>query len=608
MSAAVPRIKRLDQTVVNRIAAGEVGRHIYCSSSSNKRNQVIHRPANAVKELLENSLDAGSTQIQITLKDGGLKLLQIQDNGHGIDVSTETAASICHFPIIIAIEQLEDMPVVCERFTTSKLQTYDDLASIATFGFRGEALASISHVSHLSITTKTAQSQLAYNAHYADGRLVSAKPGQLPAEPRPCAGNNGTLIVAEDLFYNVPTRRKALINNPNEEYNRVLDVCSRYAVHNAGVSISCRKQGSASDLCTATTAAAALDNIRQIYGGQVAKELLELSINENSDRCEFNLTGYVSNANFHQRRLTLILFINNRLVESSAIKRMLESVYAAYLPKGQHPWAYLSLTMPPDRLDVNVHPTKREVHLLNQSVVIDAISTGLLDRLMATNASRLFTTQTIETLAAVKAPLPVAVNQSTALPAKSLFSQSKPSNPSHLVRTDSRTRTLHSFFPASISSNQVASAAINPISEQPMPPILSSTAPAIMQSTNASVIHKVGHHSPPLHQQTTAAKENISDQVNNMQVKRPKLEPANDDDETAVADEKLIVKSPPYVPLQTFTELTSVRELLDECAGNENKTITTLLRNHVFVGVADSRRALVQHEKNLYLLDFHQLR
>lgn len=131
------------------------------------------------------------------------------------------------------------MHIVCERFTTSKLSAFSDLSSIATHGFRGEALASISHVAHVTITTKTQTSPCAYRALYADGKLSAVKPGQ-SVDPKPCAGNNGTQITAQDLFFNTPSRLKAL-KSPSDEYNRILDIVTRYAVHNSGISFTCLK-------------------------------------------------------------------------------------------------------------------------------------------------------------------------------------------------------------------------------------------------------------------------------------------------------------------------------------------------------------------------------
>lgn len=157
----------------------------------------------ALKELLENAVDAGSTAIEVLVKDGGLKLLQITDNGHGIDVG--------YSPRWLAVvakssQQKDDLPILCERFTTSKLKAFKDLESIGTYGFRGEALASISHIAHLKVTSKTAGSSCAWQAHYADGKLIPAKPGQ-PSDPKPCAGRGGTQITVSIAILVVQVQR-----------------------------------------------------------------------------------------------------------------------------------------------------------------------------------------------------------------------------------------------------------------------------------------------------------------------------------------------------------------------------------------------------------------
>lgn len=131
------------------------------------------------------------------------------------------------------------MGILCERFTTSKLKTFEDLTSIGTYGFRGEALASISHIAHLSVTTRTKNSDCAWRAVYSDGKLIPPKPGG-SAEPKAVAGRQGTQITVEDLFYNVPNRRRAF-RNPNEEYTKVLDMVGRYAIQCDGIAFSCKK-------------------------------------------------------------------------------------------------------------------------------------------------------------------------------------------------------------------------------------------------------------------------------------------------------------------------------------------------------------------------------
>jgi len=339
-------IRKLDEAVVNRIAAGEV----------------IQRPANALKELLENSLDAGSTQVTVTVRGGGLKLLQIQDNGSGI--------------------RREDLGIVAERFTTSKLRQFGDLTSIATHGFRGEALASVSHVAHLGIVTKTRGAACGFRCSYRDG-----KPLETPA---PLAANQGTTITVEDLFYNVPQRRNAL-RSAGEEFNKICEVVSRYAVHNAGVGVTLRKAGEAGVEVKTLAGATVTDNIRTIHGPALTKELLEFAMEE--PKLKFAIKGHVTNVNYHVKKLVFLLFINQRLVESSALRRAVEAVYQPYLPKGSNPFLYLSLTISPENVDVNVHPTKHEVFFLHQDAIIERIQQGLEHRLANSNASRTMYTQ-----------------------------------------------------------------------------------------------------------------------------------------------------------------------------------------------------------------------
>ena len=282
-----PVIRTLSQDVVNRIAAGEV----------------IHRPSSALKEMLENSLDAGSTSIAVTCKEGGLKLLQIQDNGHGI--------------------REIDLPILCERFTTSKITTHDDLQKLHTFGFRGEALASISHVAHLTVTTMTASSKCAFKATYTDGKLSAARPGESEA-PRACAGVRGTQIQVEDLFYNIPTRRKAF-KNPSDEYSRTLDVVTRYALHFCHVAFSCKKVGESHVDVHTTVNTDRRSTVCALFGRQLAAELLTLSVEDKEKGVKVN--GLISNPNWSQKKSTFVLFINDRLVESATIKKTIDEVH-----------------------------------------------------------------------------------------------------------------------------------------------------------------------------------------------------------------------------------------------------------------------------------------
>ncbi|KAH8705113.1 putative DNA mismatch repair protein Mlh1 [Talaromyces proteolyticus] len=408
-SSQTRRIRALDPDVVNKIAAGEI----------------IVAPMHALKELIENAVDAGSTSIEILVKDGGLKLLQITDNGYGIDV--------------------DDLPILCERFTTSKLKEFEDLTSIGTYGFRGEALASISHIAHLTVTTKTANSSCAWRAHYSDGKLVPAKPGQ-SAKPKPTAGRGGTQITVEDLFYNVPTRRRAF-RSASEEYAKILDVVGRYAVHCSGVAFSCKKHGDSGVSISTASSSSTIDRVRQIHGSAVANELIDFNI-EDTKRLGFKASGMVTNANYHVKRTVILLFINHRSVESLALKKALEQTYSTFLPKGGHPFAYIDLEIEPNRVDVNVHPTKREVNFLNEDEIIEAICSEIRSQLAQVDSSRTFMTQTL--LPGI-ARVP-ELQQQTDTPhtpiRKTGPSPSQKTYENSLVRTDSRMRKITSMLPS----------------------------------------------------------------------------------------------------------------------------------------------------------------
>ncbi|KAJ8509480.1 hypothetical protein ONZ45_g8355 [Pleurotus djamor] len=513
-------IKRLQEALINRIAAGEI----------------IHRPASALKELIENSLDAGSTTIRITSKDGGMKLLQIQDNGCGI--------------------RKADLPILAERFTTSKLSTFSDLSRIATYGFR---------------VTKTKSESCAWRAVYCDGSLVPPKPGQTP-DPKPCAGNDGTVITIEDLFFNTPTRLSAL-RSASEEYSRILDVVTKYAVHNPSTAFVCKKVGSASPDISTPSGSSVRQNIQLLYGNSIAKELMHATISSvsfkpdaSSDEDEDQLDDapqthapvwsaetFCSNANYQAKRTIFLLFINHRLVESPRMKRALEAVYSPILPKGTFPFIYLSLALDPRNVDVNVHPTKKEVHFLREEYITDKICDAIQAELGKQNHSRTFQYQTLLTGGILGKGKQKAVeeegddvedesegaDEDSQAPPPGGRSLPKKVASQHKVRVSLKDRTLDSMFPVRSQSQQQVSAA----DSVPLPP-----------------------SQPSSPTKTRDIKES-----------------------------------------QCF--LTSVNNLRNALNKRRHKQLTEILEQHTFVGIVDLQRcqSLIQHSTKLYLVNHASL-
>ncbi|WRT68276.1 uncharacterized protein IL334_005252 [Kwoniella shivajii] len=528
-------IRKLTKDVINQIAAAEI----------------IHRPANAIKELLENSLDAGSTSIKITVKDGGLKSLQITDNGHGINK--------------------EDLPLLCERYATSKLQKFEDLQKLGTYGFRGEALASISYCSHVEVVTKTKYDGCGWKAHYQDGLLISSKPGT-SVDPKPTAANDGTVITAEDLFYNMPLRKRAF-KSPSDEYTRILDVITKYAVHNPHAAWVCKKAGSSLPDVSTPVGSSAKANIASLYTPSLAAELLEVPMttlkpeNRLSARCK----GWVSNANSNwARKGGWLLFINNRLVDSSKIKKAVDALYTAYLPKGASPWVYLSLEIDPAKIDVNVHPTKSEVHFLNEDEVIDGIVGVVQTALAGANVSRSFTVQTL--LPGVVQPTEKRGESASTLTIR------KPA-PNYKIRMDPSNRTLDSMVSVVDPSQLTGFAESNS-------QVLNELRPVKRRAMGE------GSAEEPLN-------IDLDDQ-----------DDAGEDGNGGVSwHEGYHGKGKEKEIPESICEFGSIQELRRATRKGGNSDINEIMRRHAFVGVVDRQLclSLLQHSTRLYLVNHASL-
>lgn len=341
----MPSIVQLDSDVVDKIAAGEV----------------VQRPVNALKELLDNCLDAGAKRINVTVKDGGLKLLLIQDDGCGV--------------------QVEDLPLMCKRHATSKLRSFGDLPNVGTLGFRGEALASISFVAHLTVTTRTATAQHGTTATFSDGALVSSSS---------CAAGMGTTLKAEDMFFSMPSRQRAL-RSGREEYARMVRLVSHYAVFWHNVSFSLRREGSAPDVATPVSATR-YANIKRLYGPNPADGLKELNMDVTAEgepnSPNFEVKAFVSTQQYKVTSSDFILMVNDRLVSCAPLKRAIQTVYTTTCTDSKF-FVILELKVPPDAVDVNVHPTKEEVTILHQDAIISGVCDALRELLIASAPIRI---------------------------------------------------------------------------------------------------------------------------------------------------------------------------------------------------------------------------
>lgn len=281
-------------------------------------------------------------------------------------------------------------------------------------------------MAHLSVQTKTIGSQCAFRATFSDSKLIGGV--------KAVAGNQGTQITVADLFYNAPQRKQAL-KSAADEFHFISDIVSKYAVHNAHASFTLRKLGENNSVRTVADATIR-QNIGVIYGANIAKELLELTLNDPTFR--FQSKGFITNVNYSTKKSTILLFINHRLVESVSLKTAIDETYAVYLPKGAHPFVYLSFEIDAQNVDVNVHPTKHEVHFLHEDEIIETIKREIEKTLLGSSSSRKYYAQTL--LPGAEEPIsdPAERNESA--------KKEKVVQPKELVRTDSSSQKIEKFF------------------------------------------------------------------------------------------------------------------------------------------------------------------
>lgn len=329
-SVLMPEIRVLPDRVANQIAAGEV----------------IERPAAVVKELLENSLDAGATRVEVEFRNGGRSYMRIEDNGYGM-TKDEALLSI-------------------ERHATSKIRLADDLLSIASFGFRGEALPSVASVSRFQMRTKAEGGEGGTELMLNGGKLLHVKTCGMPT---------GTRIEVSHLFNSVPARRKFLKADATEAAY-IIQLVRIYAIANPKTAFTLLENGRL--IFNSPACPSLKDRVLEIFGSSIAEGLVPLDKKEP----DFRLSGLISlPGRGRSTRHEMITVVNRRPVTSSTLNQALVESYHAFLPRGRYPIAFLFLDLDPGSVDVNVHPAKREIRFREAARVRGFIIRSLLEQL-----------------------------------------------------------------------------------------------------------------------------------------------------------------------------------------------------------------------------------
>ena len=320
----------LDETTINKIAAGEV----------------VERPASVIKELIENSIDASATNIEVEIGDGGVAYMRITDNGIGM---TE-----------------EDARLAILRHATSKIQQVEDLFDIASLGFRGEALASIASVSHFSLTTRKTDSDLGTRITVDGGTFTDCIPyGAAP----------GTTIEIRDLFYNTPARRKFL-KTERTESSKIQDIVGKLALSNPHISFKLIVDDRVAIITPGNGNIG--DTVAALYGYKTKDDIFTVAYESDS----IYIDGVVSKPTLlKSTRIWQTIIVNNRVISDKTIMKAIDNAYHALLPKNGHPLVVLNITVPAGMVDINVHPRKSEVKFSDDKIIFKAVYHGILNAL-----------------------------------------------------------------------------------------------------------------------------------------------------------------------------------------------------------------------------------
>ena len=321
-------IKVMDEILSNKIAAGEV----------------VERCASVVKELVENSIDAGSTEIKVDLKESGIKEIKVTDNGSGMDK--------------------EDAIMAFNRHATSKIIDEDDLYHIHTLGFRGEALASIASVSNVELTTSTGDV----------GTFVNIKGGKVIKVENSDA-RIGTIICVKDLFYNTPARLKHL-KSLYTELSNILDYMNKIALSHPNIRFIVTNDSK--ELLRTDGSGNLLKCIKNIFGINVAKKMLEVSSSNN----DYSIKGYISLPEIYRsNRNSIITIVNGRIVRNAELNRAINDAYHSYKPDSYYPIVVFDIEVDTTLVDVNIHPTKMDIKFGNMEELLNLVTSIIKDRL-----------------------------------------------------------------------------------------------------------------------------------------------------------------------------------------------------------------------------------